>query len=185
MAVRPHASPSRRKHGGLPGETLSLADDGPLLLMSASSMRQLNEWVVADADVPDVADLNPKDLSDDRGVGSGVADTAIHDDIEPLDIVRFRPNVIVDGDLPFAEDHWARIWLGGVEFHRTMLCDRCVMTTIEPTTLAGGRETIRTLARHRRWDNKTWFGIRIAPVVVDASNPPTITIGGAVMAQLD
>ncbi len=36
--------------------------------------------------------------------------------------------------------------------------------TIEPTTLAGGKEPIRTLARHRRWDRKTWFGTRLVPM---------------------
>jgi uncharacterized protein YcbX len=45
-----------------------------------------------------------------------------------------------------------------------MVCDRCVMTTIDPITLASGKEPIRTLARHRRWDGKTWFGTRLVPL---------------------
>jgi len=49
-------------------------------------------------------------------------------------------------------------------FHNTMVCDRCVMTTIDPITLVGGKEPIRTLARHRRWDRKTWFGTRLVPL---------------------
>jgi uncharacterized protein YcbX len=39
-----------------------------------------------------------------------------------------------------------------------------VMTTIEPTTLARGKEPIRTLAVHRRRNKKTWFGIRLTPL---------------------
>ncbi len=35
------------------------------------------------------------------------------------------------------------------------------MTTIDPVTIEGGKEPIRTLARHRRWDRKTWFGTRL------------------------
>ena len=31
----------------------------------------------------------------------------------------------------------------------------------DPVTLEGGKEPIRTLARHRRWDRKTWFGTRL------------------------
>jgi len=152
----PTARPISQNHGGLPGESLSLADDGPLLLVTESSMQQLNEWVAADTGA-----------------------------VEPLDIVRFRPNVIVNGDVPFAEDHWARVRIGEVDYRRTVLCDRCVMTTIEPTTLTGGKEPIRTLARHRGWGGKTWFGIRLTPVGVDAGSNRTISVGDGVEVELD
>jgi uncharacterized protein YcbX len=39
-----------------------------------------------------------------------------------------------------------------------------VLTTIDPETLTGGREPLATLAKHRRWDGKTWFGVRIIPL---------------------
>ncbi|MEO6941400.1 MAG: MOSC N-terminal beta barrel domain-containing protein [Terrimesophilobacter sp.] len=182
----PTARPIPEKHGGQPGESLSLADDGPLLLVTESSLAQLNDWVAADSEAPDVPDLDPSDVSDDPALAPNAGNTAA---FTPLDIVRFRPNVVVDGHAPFAEDRWGRVWLGGVEFRRTVLCDRCVMTTIEPTTLAGGKEPIRTLARHRRWDGKTWFGIRLAPVGLppvglDPNNRPTINIGDNVRVEI-
>jgi hypothetical protein len=37
------------------------------------------------------------------------------------------------------------------------------MTLIDPVTLARGVEPIRTLAKHRRWDGTTWFGILLVP----------------------
>ncbi len=37
------------------------------------------------------------------------------------------------------------------------------MTTIDLEALATGKEPIRTLARHRRWDGKTWFSIQLIP----------------------
>jgi hypothetical protein len=37
------------------------------------------------------------------------------------------------------------------------------MTTIDPDTLVSGREPIRTLARHRKWDGKVWFGVNLVP----------------------
>jgi len=77
--------------GGMPGEHLSLADAGPLLLASEASMAQLNAWITADADLPDPPDLDPADLSTGTGASEG------------LDIVRFRPNVVIDGDEAFAE----------------------------------------------------------------------------------
>jgi uncharacterized protein YcbX len=141
--------------GGMPGDVLSLADAGPLLLASEASMARLNAWIPADADQPDVADLDPDDLSDDTVTAPASAD---------LDIRRFRPNVVIDGEEPFAEDRWPQVRIGDVVFRTTMVCDRCVMTTIDPDTLAGGKEPIRTLARHRRWDRKTWFGTRLVRV---------------------
>jgi MOSC domain-containing protein len=149
--------------GGKPGDSLSLADAGPLLLASEASMAQLNAWIAADAELPDVPDIDPSDLSAGTGSARG------------LDILRFRPNVIIDGDEPFAEDGWPTVRIGAVEFRTTVLCDRCVMTTIDPITLAGGKEPIRTLARHRRWDRKTWFGTRLAP-----RRAGTISVGDTV-----
>ena len=150
-------------HGGLPGEHLSLADAGPLLLASEASMAQLNAWITADADLPDSPDLDPTDLS----TGPGLS--------EALDIRRFRPNVVIDGEEPFAEDAWPTLRIGNLRFRTTMVCDRCVMTTIDPVTLAGGKEPIRTLARHRRWNRKTWFGTRLVPL-----GTGTISVGDAV-----
>ena len=37
------------------------------------------------------------------------------------------------------------------------------MTTIDPVSLARGKEPIRTLAKHRNWDGKTWFGVWLIP----------------------
>lgn len=141
-------------HGGLEGEVLSLADAGPLLLTSQASLARLQEWMAADVDEPDPADLDPADVS---GTGMGSALTG-------PDMLRFRPNVVIDGEEPFAEDDWPTVRIGDVEFRTAETCDRCVMTTIDPETLERGREPMRTLARHRRWEGKTWFGTRIVPL---------------------
>lgn len=155
----PTARSISAEHGGLPGDPLSLADAAPLLLVTESSMAQLNEWIAQDMD-----------------------DEAVH---SPLDIVRFRPNVIVDGEVPFAEDTWSRMTIGDVEFRRTELCDRCSMPTIDPATLKRGKEPTRTLAKHRLWNHSTWFGIRVAPVNLKANTPQEISVGDAVDIELD
>lgn len=135
--------PERRavaeKHGARDGEVVSLADAGPLLLTSTSSLRQLDEWVAATA----------TELGEPRPA--------------PLRMARFRPNVVVDSPEPFAEDGWHRVRVGDVEFRVLHTCDRCVMTTIEPDTLARGKEPIRTLAKHRKWDGHVWFGVWLVP----------------------
>ena len=81
-----------------------------------------------------------------------------------LDMLRFRPNVVIDGDEPFAEDGWPFVDLGDVRFRIAKVCDRCVMTTIDPETITRGKEPIRTLAKHRRWDGQTWFGVLMVPL---------------------
>lgn len=130
-------------HGGQDGDTLSLADAGPLLLTSQASLARLQEWV------DEIAD------GDDADGGAAT---------EPLSMTRFRPNVVIDGEEPFAEDDWPTVRIGEVEFRTAEVCDRCVMTTIDPETLATGKEPIRTLAQHRRWEGKTWFGTRLVPL---------------------
>lgn len=162
----PTARSIAEQHGGKPGDTLSLADAGPLLLVSEASMAQLNAWIAADANLDDVPDLDRSDIS---------ADTPPN---LPLSIIRFRPNVVIDGGMAFEEEAWTRIRIGDLEFRKTMICDRCVMTTIDPVTLEGGKEPIRTLARRRRREGKTWFGIRLAPLTTG-----TIRVGEAVVAS--
>jgi hypothetical protein len=148
----PRQRPVPAEHGGLPGDHQSFADDGPLLLASSASMRRLNDWIVEGAL--------------ERGEPAAP---------EPLPISRFRPNAVIDGELPFAEDDWRRVRIGEVEFRVSESCDRCVMTTIDAATLAKGREPIRTLAAHRRRAGKVWFGVRLIPLGLG-----TIRVGDAV-----
>ncbi|MEO7754700.1 MAG: MOSC N-terminal beta barrel domain-containing protein [Terracoccus sp.] len=83
--------------------------------------------------------------------------------VDPLGHDRFRPNVVVAGGAAFDEDAWQSVRIGEVGYRSTMICDRCVMTTIDRQSLRGAKEPIRTLARHRRWEGATWFGIRLTP----------------------
>jgi uncharacterized protein len=45
----PRRRPVSLNHGGRPGEPLSLADAGPLLVATHASMRQLNDWIAEGA----------------------------------------------------------------------------------------------------------------------------------------
>jgi uncharacterized protein YcbX len=136
----PARRPVSAAHGGRAGDPLSLADAGPLLLTSTSSLAQLESWMRQEASR--------------RGEPEPGA----------LDMRRFRPNVVVDGDLePFVEDRWRSLRLGEATYRFAEHCDRCVMTTLDPDTVLGGKEPLRTLARHRQWDGATWFGVRLVP----------------------
>lgn len=80
-----------------------------------------------------------------------------------LAVQRFRANVIIDGEDAFVEDEWSAVRIGDVPFRVAKAVDRCVMTTIDPISLDRGKEPIATLAKHRRWDGKTWFAIHLIP----------------------
>ncbi len=123
-----------------PGEATAFADAYPVTLASAASLRRLREWVA--------------ETAVERGEEPG----------PPLVVERFRPNLVVDGDLdPFEEDGWSGVRVGAVEFRVVKPVDRCVMTTVDPATLERSHEPIRTLARHRQWDGATWFAVQLVP----------------------
>jgi len=51
---------------------------------------------------------------------------------------RFRPNIVLDCDEPFAEDAWTGLEIGGIRFDFVKPCPRCIMTTQDQQT--GSRE---------------------------------------------
>jgi len=63
---------------------------------------------------------------------------------------RFRPNFVVSGGEPFAEDDWKKIRIGETIFHVVKPCGRCVITTInQETGISDGKEPLKTLATYR------------------------------------
>jgi uncharacterized protein YcbX len=141
-------------HGGHPGDALNLSDAGPLLLTSKASLEEVNTWVAAEAQESKAP-------------------------VQNITMRRFRPNLVIGGTLtPFIEDGWRRIEVGDVAFRFGEHCDRCVMTTIDPETLATGKQPLRALARHHQWGHKTWFGIRLVPISVGR-----ISVGAGVRAS--
>ncbi|SDE29612.1 hypothetical protein SAMN04487996_104284 [Dyadobacter soli] len=77
---------------------------------------------------------------------------------EPIEMRRFRPNFVISGTEPFAEDGWKQITIGNLHFEVVKPCARCVLTTINPDTAEKGAEPLKTLATYRRNGNKILFG---------------------------
>lgn len=69
---------------------------------------------------------------------------------DPLPMNRFRPNLVVSGCAPYAEDTWPHFQIGGVRFRAGGPCARCVVTTTDQETAVRGKEPLRTLATYRR-----------------------------------
>jgi uncharacterized protein YcbX len=76
----------------------------------------------------------------------------------PLPINRFRPNLVVRGSEPYAEDGWRRIRVGDLVIELVKPCDRCAVTTTDQATGARGVEPLATLARYRRVPGGVLFG---------------------------
>lgn len=76
----------------------------------------------------------------------------------PLPMNRFRPNIVVRGAAPYAEDTWRRFTINGLPFEGVKTCARCAVTTTDQTTAARGREPLATLATYRDSDRGVLFG---------------------------
>lgn len=137
-----------------PGDRVSFADGYPLLLTTQESLAALNDWILEGP----------------------------HFDEGPLPMTRFRPSVVVTGAPAWAEDGWRRLRIGEVTFRVAKGCDRCVLTTIDPRTAVKGREPLVTLARHRRWGGKIWFGVNLIP---DSPPPGASITPGTPLTILD
>jgi uncharacterized protein YcbX len=84
---------------------------------------------------------------------------------KPVSMLRFRPNLVVEGVAAHAEDGWKRIRIGEVEFDVAKACTRCVFTTVDP--MRGERdpdgEPLRTLIGYRRTADGVTFGQNLIP----------------------
>ncbi|SEK90821.1 MOSC domain-containing protein [Pacificibacter marinus] len=80
----------------------------------------------------------------------------------PVEMRRFRPNIMIDGDFePWAEDEWRLIRIGTAVMRIVKPCERCVMVTQDPTTgtQTDRYEPLATLKRlHRASNGKVIFG---------------------------
>lgn len=97
---------------------------------------------------------------------------------EPVSMRRFRPNLVVTGCAPYAEDDWRHITVGEVDFEGVKNCSRCEFTTIHPVT--GEKdprlEPLRTLSTYRRRaEGGVYFGQNLIPRALG-----TVRVGDAV-----
>jgi uncharacterized protein YcbX len=77
----------------------------------------------------------------------------------PIPMNRFRPNLVVRGAAPYAEDRWRTLSVGETTLRWIKPCTRCVATTTDHETgERTSREPLSTLARYRRWNNQVVFG---------------------------
>ncbi|MDI3288861.1 MOSC domain-containing protein [Polyangium sp. 15x6] len=82
-------------------------------------------------------------------------------DAVPMD--RFRPNLVVRGAPPWAEDAWTSLSIGSVVFHLRKPCSRCNVITVDQATGVRGKDPLATLATFRARANRVYFGWNLVP----------------------
>lgn len=96
----------------------------------------------------------------------------------PVPMNRFRPNLVVRGCRPFAEDGWGRIRMGAVAFRVAKPCSRCTITTVDQGTGQRGVEPLKTLATFRQQQGQIMFGQNLVQEELG-----TLHVGDAVEAS--
>jgi molybdenum cofactor sulfurtransferase len=130
----------------IPTKPTILANESPILLVSQSSVDNLN------------SSIRSKD-PDARAV---LADS-------------FRGNIVIaqqsgQWPAPYAEDHWTSLRIGddsATQFSVIGPCQRCQMVCVDQQTAKRSREPYSTLAKTRRRDGKVWFGMHLSPVLAN------------------
>lgn len=98
---------------------------------------------------------------------------------EPVPMDRFRPNIVVAGSAPFAEDGWPGMRIGETVLRSAGRSDRCIVTTTDQRTGERGKEPLRTLATFRRDPvdpSSVYFGVNF----INESKRGTLRVGDAV-----
>lgn len=85
--------------------------------------------------------------------------------------VRFRPNLVLSGGKPYAEDTWKKIKIGNNCFTSLGGCNRCQMINFDLRTgqVQKSNEPLATLASYRRVKGKILFGVLLR-YETDANN---------------
>lgn len=101
-----------------------------------------------------------------------------------VDWRRFRPNVVVAGDMaPHAEDGWRRLRVGEIELAVVKPCSRCVIPSIDPETAVKNSQILTVLRSYRaREDGKTYFGQN---VIITRCPPGARLVQGAAVEVLE
>ena len=97
----------------------------------------------------------------------------------PLPMNRFRPNLVVAGTAPFAEDSWTKIRIGRAVFRNAGPCARCPITTTDQLTAERGKEPLKTLATYRR-DPDDPTDVNFGVNLIHETKRGTVHVGDAV-----
>ncbi len=103
------------------------------------------------------------------------------DNQKTVSMAQFRPNIVVDNCLPFAEDGWQYIRIGDMEFKVSKPCERCIFTTVNPENgiKDAQQQPLSTLKTYRQTSNgEVLFGQNLIPLTTGRiKQGDTLTVG--------
>ncbi|MVM28844.1 MOSC domain-containing protein [Spirosoma sp. HMF4905] len=146
-----------------------------LVFMPETTHRTVDPKYARDDDAVSFADGYPYLL-----ISQASLDTLNERLTEPMSMLRFRPNVVVEGSSPYEEDSWAEFRMGDLDFYGVKPCARCVLTTIDPETGEKGKEPLRTLTTYRKWNAKILFGQNVLAKSTGNTTLGTLKVGQTV-----
>ena len=84
---------------------------------------------------------------------------------KPATTRHFRPNLVVEGALPYEEDDWKVVRIGSIVFDVAKPCTRCTLTTVNPDngTPSTDSEPLATLIKTRQLPEGICFGVNLVP----------------------
>ncbi|CAN7512083.1 MOSC domain-containing protein [Rhizobium sp. LjRoot254] len=99
---------------------------------------------------------------------------------ETFGMDRFRPNIVIDDETPFADDFWASLDIAGIRFDLVKPCARCIMTTQDQLTgERGGPDPMPAMRKLRMSMDRRVPGVLFGWNAV-ARNSGTLKIGDPV-----
>ena len=119
-----------------------------LVAMPDATERHINTRFDRGNDIVSFADGYPLLLTSEASLAD--LNARLGADAPRLPMERFRPNIVVSGSTPYAEDSWKSIRVGDAVFRSTKPCARCVITTVDQASgQFAGKEPLATLAAYR------------------------------------
>jgi len=78
---------------------------------------------------------------------------------EPMSMIRYRPNIVLDGLEAWSEDHWQQLVHGDLTIDLVKPCSRCAIPTLKPDTRERQLEVMQMLSEHRKQSGGVMFGV--------------------------
>jgi uncharacterized protein YcbX len=77
---------------------------------------------------------------------------------EPVEMLRFRPNIVIKGVEAFGEDKMEKVGIGEAEIIGVKNCGRCIMVNNPLDGKIATKEPLKTLSEYRKEGNNVLFG---------------------------
>ena len=141
-----------------------LGADVRLVYMPDSAERRVNPAYAKNGGIVSFADGYPLLIASEESLADLNA-RIVGNGGQALPMNRFRPNLVIGGCEPYAEDKLGDIVIGEAMFRAVKPCVRCqVTTTVQAEGVVRGPEPLQTLATYRDSANGVMFGMNLIPL---------------------